>query len=108
VSNPTVFSIKPWPIQFVQTHRQHLLQILLTLSISSALSIPTLPGVSKPALFHQRTPLMNFLAWLGQSGIQPMFVKQSLLSIFLDEPTAAQIYAADFSHYWHGCHCPNV
>ena len=47
---PTVFFVKPWTIQSVQTHRQ---PILSTLPISSALPIPTLPPVSKPTLFRQ-------------------------------------------------------
>jgi hypothetical protein len=66
------------------------------------------PTVSKPALFRQRVPLMNFPAWPVQSGVQPMFVKKSTLSILPDEPAAAQICAADFPHCWHGCRCPII
>jgi hypothetical protein len=36
---------------------------------------------------------MNFLAWPDQSIVQPMFVEKSVLPIFPDEPTAAQICA---------------
>jgi hypothetical protein len=108
VSKPAVFLIEPWTIQPVQTHRQHLLPILLTLLISSALPIPTLPAMPEPALFRQRVPSMTFPAWPGQSGVQPMFVEQSALPIFPDEPPAAQICAAGFSRRWHGCHRPNV
>ena len=50
MSGPTVFFVKPWTIQ---THRQ---PILSTLPILSALPIPTLPPVSKPALFRQLFP----------------------------------------------------
>jgi len=64
------------------------------LPISSALPIPTLPAVSKPTLFRQHIPLMNFPAWPGQFGVQPMFVEQYALPIFPDEPTTAQICAA--------------
>ncbi|KAI5581152.1 hypothetical protein BDE02_08G202800 [Populus trichocarpa] len=53
MSGPTVFFVKPWTIQSVQTHRQ---PILSTLLILSALPIPTLPPVSKPALFRQLFP----------------------------------------------------
>jgi len=53
MSGPTVFFVKPWTIQSVQTHRQ---PILPTLLISPALPIPTLPLVSKPALFRQLFP----------------------------------------------------
>jgi hypothetical protein len=53
MSGPTVFFVKPWTIQSVQTHRQ---PILSTLPILSALPIPTLPPVSKPALFRQLFP----------------------------------------------------
>ena len=53
VSKPAVFLGEPWTVQPVQTHRQHLLPIL---PISSALPIPTLPPVSKPALFRQLFP----------------------------------------------------
>jgi hypothetical protein len=53
MSGPTVFFVKPWTIQSVQTHRQ---PILPTLLISAALPIPTLPLVSKPALFRQLFP----------------------------------------------------
>ena len=70
VSKPTVFLVEPWTIQPVQTHRQHLLPI------------PTLPAVPEPALFRQRVPSTTFPAWTGQSGVQPMFVKQSALLIF--------------------------
>ena len=70
VSKPAVFLVEPWTIQPVQTHRQHLLPI------------PTLPAVPEPALFRQRVPSTTFPAWTGQSGVQPMFVKQSALPIF--------------------------
>jgi len=53
MSGPTVFFVKPWTIQSVQTHRQ---LILSTLPILPALPIPTLPPVSKPALFRQLFP----------------------------------------------------
>jgi hypothetical protein len=108
VSKPAVFLVEPWTIQSVQTHRQHLLSILPTLLISPALPIPTLPAVPEPVLFHQRVASMNFPAWSGQSSVQPMFVEKSALSIFPDEPAAAQICGADFSPYWHGCRCPLV
>jgi len=108
VSKLAVFLVEPWTIQPVQTHRQHLLPILPTLPISSALPIPTLPAVPEPALFHQRVPSTTFPAWPGQSSIQPMFVQQSALPILPDEPPAAQICAADFPRRWHGCHRPNV
>jgi hypothetical protein len=52
--------------------------------------------MSKPALFLQRVPSMNFPAWPGQSIVQPMFVEKSALPILPDEPAAAQICAADF------------
>jgi len=45
---------------------------------------------------------------------QPLFSsaypldKKSALLIFPDEPTTAHIYAANFSHCWHCCHCPSV
>jgi len=108
VSKPAVFLVEPWTIQPVQTHRQHLMLILPTLPISSALPIPTPPAVPGPALFRQRLPLTTFPAWPGRSGVQPMFVKQSALPIFPDEPPALQVCAADFSCRWHGCHRPNV
>ena len=50
VSKPAVFLVEPWTIQSVQTHRQHLLPILPTLPISSALPIPTL----HPPCLNQR------------------------------------------------------
>jgi hypothetical protein len=50
VSKPVVFLVEPWTIQPVQTHRQHLLPILPTLPISSALPIPTL----RPPCLNQR------------------------------------------------------
>jgi hypothetical protein len=56
----------------------------------------TAPTMSKPALFLQRVPSMNFPAWPGQSIVQPMFVEKSALPILPDEPAAAQICAADF------------
>ena len=105
VSKPAVFLVEPWT---VQTHRQHLLPILPTLPISSALPIPTLPAVPEPALFRQRVPSMNFPAWPGQSSIQPVFVEKSALPLLPDEPAAAQICAADFPPCWHGCRCPPV
>jgi len=37
---------------------------------------------------------MNFPAWPGQSSVRPMFVENSVLPIFPDEPAAAQICAA--------------
>jgi hypothetical protein len=73
------------------------------LPISSALPIPTLPAVSKPTLFRQRIPLMNFPAWPGQSGVQPMFVEQYALLIFPDEPVLPI-----FPTGGHCCHHPNV
>ena len=105
VSKPAVFLVEPWT---VQTHRQHLLPILPTLPISSALPIPTLPAVPEPALFRQRVPSMNFPAWPAQSSIQPVFVEKSALPLLPDEPAAAQICAADFPPCWHGCRCPPV
>ena len=81
VSKPAVFLVEPWTIQPVQTHRQHLLPILPTLPISSALPIPTPPVVPEPALFCQRVPSTTFPAWPGRSDVQPMFVQQSALPI---------------------------
>ena len=81
VSQPAVFLVEPWTIQPVQTHRQHLLPILPTLPISSALPIPTPPVVPEPALFCQRVPSTTFPAWPGRSDVQPMFVQQSALPI---------------------------
>jgi hypothetical protein len=52
--------------------------------------------MSKPALFLQRVPSMNFPAWPGQSIVQPMFVEKCALPILPDEPATAQICAADF------------
>ena len=72
----------------MRTHRQHLLPILMTLPISSALSIPALPAVSEQPLLRQRIPSTNFPAWPGQPSVQPMFVKQSAPPIFPDGPAA--------------------
>jgi len=105
VSKPAVFLVEPWTTQLIQTHRQHLLPIL---PISSALPIPTPPAVPGPALFRQRVPSTTFPSWPRRSGVQPIFVEQSALPIFSDEPPAAQICAFDFSRWWHGCRRPNV
>jgi hypothetical protein len=102
VSKPAVFLVEPWTVQPVQTHRQHLVPILPTLPI------PTLPPVPEPALFRQRVPSTTFPAWPEQSGVQPMFVKQSTLPIFPDGPPAALNCAADLSRPWHSCHRPNI
>jgi hypothetical protein len=54
-----------------------------------------LPIFPDSPCFRQRVPLTNFLAWPGQSSVQPMFVEKFALSIFPNEPVAAQICATD-------------
>jgi len=51
-------------------------------------------------------PLTSFSAWLGHSIVKPMFVNNLRCRFSFDEPTAAQICAADFSHCWHDCQHP--
>jgi hypothetical protein len=50
--------------------------------------------------------LTSFPAWLEHSIVKPMFVNNLRCRFSFDEPTAAQICAIDFSHYWHGCQHP--
>jgi hypothetical protein len=52
---------------------------------------------------RQPIPLTSFPAWPGQSIVQPMFVNNLRCRFSFDEPTAAQICAADFCPCWHGC-----
>jgi hypothetical protein len=51
-------------------------------------------------------PLTSFPAWLGHSIVKPMFANNLRCRFFFDEPTAAQICAADLSHCWHSCQHP--
>ena len=76
--------------------------------ISSALPIPALPAVSKQARSRQPTPLTNFPAWPAYPASSPSSSKNSALPIFPVGPPAAQICAADFSHWWHRCHFPSL
>jgi hypothetical protein len=90
LSGPTAFSVKPWTI-----NRPDSLSAPATDSadfVGAAYS-NTAPTVSKPALFRQCVPLMNFPAWPGQSIVQPMFVEK---------------FALPISPCWHGCRCPIV
>jgi hypothetical protein len=55
---------------------------------------------------RQPIPLTHFAAWLGHSIVQPMFVNNMRCRFSFDEPTAAQICAADLCPCWHGCQHP--
>jgi hypothetical protein len=55
---------------------------------------------------RQPIPLTRFAAWLGHSIVQPMFVNNMRCRFSFDEPTAAQICAADLCPCWHGCQHP--
>jgi len=46
---------------------------------------------------RQPIPLTSFPAWPGQSIVKPMFVNNLRCRFFFNEPTAAQICAANFS-----------
>jgi len=54
-------------------------------------------------LFSLAYPLMNFPTWPRESSIQPMFVKQSALLIFPNEPIDEKICVANFFHCWDEC-----
>ena len=72
VSKPAVFLIEPWTIQSVLTHRQHLLPILPTLPIFSALPIPTLrPPCLNQRCFVSVSPRRIFLPGLDSPPSSP-------------------------------------
>ena len=72
VSKPAVFLIEPWTIQSVLTHRQHLLPILPTLPIFSALPIPTLrPPCLNQRCFVSVSPRRIFLPGLDSPSSSP-------------------------------------
>ena len=64
--------------------------------------------MSKQARSRQPTPLTNFPAWPAYPASSPSSSKNSALPIFPVGPPAAQICAADFSHWWHRCHFPSL
>jgi len=59
--------------------------------------------ILRQPLFSSAYPLTSFPAWPRQSIVQPMFINNLRCRFSFDEPTAAQICAADLSHCWHGC-----
>jgi hypothetical protein len=60
----------------------------------------------QPQFSSAYSPLTSFAAWLGHSIVQPMFVNNLRCRFSFDEPTAAQIRAADLCPCRHGCQHP--